>query len=394
MDDVDVKRALRDVSTGLLPRVQELGEAMAERVRCEVRLYRESDVVPPDRLLVSCVDNFRYVLGGLAGTAVLAPDVPRAVGRERAEQGVPYAAVLQAYRVGGRFIWEVLVEHAPAEARELVLRGAAEIWSVTDELQGEVTDAYRATLVERARHDTQVRSAHLATLLDGDSSLVDQLLESVTVLDLPRHAEYAVVAAQCRAPGQEALPGIEELLRRRQVASAWRVERDMQDGVVALRKGFGLEQLVSYLSEVSQDRVGVSQPFERMADAHAARRQARTASLAATPHSADVVCFDAEPLAVLLAGSSEAAESMARQVLGGVLALREDDRAMLLETARVWLAVAGSTSAAAESLHVHRNTVGYRLRRLHEITGRDLAQPVPAAEVHVALEAVRVLGLA
>ena len=35
---------------------------------------------------------------------------------------------------------------------------------------------------------------------------------------------------------------------------------------------------------------------------------------------------------------------------------------MLLETARTWLAVAGSTSAAAERLHIHRNTVRYRLQ--------------------------------
>nr|WP_246319640.1 helix-turn-helix domain-containing protein [Nocardioides kongjuensis] len=75
------------------------------------------------------------------------------------------------------------------------------------------------------------------------------------------------------------------------------------------------------------------------------------------------------------------------------MALPEDDRAVVFATARAWLAAGGSTSTAARELHVHRNTVRYRIRRLEEITGRDLARPVDAAELYVALECVRILGL-
>ena len=67
-------------------------------------------------------------------------------------------------------------------------------------------------------------------------------------------------------------------------------------------------------------------------------------------------------------------------------------RAVALDTARAWFTNGGSTSRIARALHVHRNTVRYRIRRLQELTGRDLAQPLDAAEVHVALECVRLLG--
>ena len=60
---------------------------------------------------------------------------------------------------------------------------------------------------------------------------------------------------------------------------------------------------------------------------------------------------------------------------------------------RIWLAEAGSTSAAASRLHVHRNTVRYRLRRLEELTGRRLTDPLDVSELHVALECARMLGL-
>jgi DNA-binding PucR family transcriptional regulator len=105
------------------------------------------------------------------------------------------------------------------------------------------------------------------------------------------------------------------------------------------------------------------------------------------------VRFGQRPLGVLLANSPEQARAMADAVLGPVLAMPDEDGAVMLETARAWLAAGGSTSTAARQLHVHRNTVRYRLRRLEEATGRDLAVPIDAAEVYVALECVRILGL-
>jgi DNA-binding PucR family transcriptional regulator len=84
---------------------------------------------------------------------------------------------------------------------------------------------------------------------------------------------------------------------------------------------------------------------------------------------------------------------MADAVLGGVFEMAESDRAALLATTRAWLAAGGSASTAARSLHVHRNTVRFRIRRFEEITGRNVTEPMDAVEVYVALEAARILGL-
>ncbi len=77
-----------------------------------------------------------------------------------------------------------------------------------------------------------------------------------------------------------------------------------------------------------------------------------------------------------------------------MLELPDDDRAVTIDTVRVWLASAGSTSTAATRLHLHRNTVRYRLRRLEELTDRSLADPLDLTELHVALECARMLGIA
>ncbi|WP_406165340.1 helix-turn-helix domain-containing protein [Streptomyces sp. NBC_00996] len=54
-----------------------------------------------------------------------------------------------------------------------------------------------------------------------------------------------------------------------------------------------------------------------------------------------------------------------------------------------WYAAAGSATDAARSLFVHPNTVRYRLRRVEELTARSLSDPRAAADIRVALLAVR-----
>lgn len=387
----DVAPEVRDLSRRLLPEADLLGARMAERVCAEIPLYAEGQLVALDELVASCVDNTRYVLAQLAGGARARVAAPRATGARRAEQHVPYAAVLQAFRVGARFIWEVLVDRADPEAHDVLLLAAADIWAVSDELASQVTEAYRTTLADQARRHGQMRAVLVSGLLDGDLTAAEELVESASVLQLPRTGEFVVISAECQVAGDEALPDIERVLRTHNLTSAWRLDHEHHDGLVQLRPGFGAAQLGDVLTELARGRVGASAVFSALSDAPDARRQARLACAAASPRQ--VTRFDLDPLAVLLAGAPDQAEVLARTVLGPVLALPPDDRSVLLETAHAWLTARGSTSAAAERLHLHRNSVRYRLDRLEDLTGRDLAEPVDAAEVYVALQCLRILEL-
>jgi len=77
-----------------------------------------------------------------------------------------------------------------------------------------------------------------------------------------------------------------------------------------------------------------------------------------------------------------------QRVFGRLLAL--DDRAVLLATVEAWLDAGGSATAAGQALFCHPNTVRYRLRRVEELTGRSVDVPRAAAELAVALRALRV----
>lgn len=393
MEDLQVDPEVRALSRRLLAEADQLGLRVAERLREEIPFYAGNPVLDFDEVVESCADNVRHILGKLAGESATDPDRPRMTGTTRADQGAPYAAVLQAFRIGGRFLWETLVERAEPEARDVLLLAAADIWAVTDDLAAAVTDAYRSALSDRARRDGQMRAVLVGTLLDGETSSTQQVWEAAGILALRADGDFVVVCAESPTAGAEGLPDVERVLRRTNVTSAWRLEHDHQEGIVALRTGFGIDHLVDVLDDLAQGRVGISSLLPRLEEVQIGRRQARTACAAGSPRSQEVIRFGDRPLAVLLAGSPEQARALVAAVLAPVFDLAPDDRAVVLDTARAWLEAGGSTSTAAKALHVHRNTVRYRVRRLEEVTGRDLARPVDAAELYVALESARILGL-
>ena len=62
------------------------------------------------------------------------------------------------------------------------------------------------------------------------------------------------------------------------------------------------------------------------------------------------------------------------RLLGPLLTYDDQHRAELLPTLREFLACSGSWNACAARMYVHVNTVRYRIRRIEELTGRDLSR--------------------
>jgi hypothetical protein len=65
--------------------------------------------------------------------------------------------------------------------------------------------------------------------------------------------------------------------------------------------------------------------------------------------------------------------SFRERLLGPLLSYDQQHRAELLPTLREFLACSGSWNACAAKMYVHVNTVRYRIRRIEELTGRDLS---------------------
>jgi PucR C-terminal helix-turn-helix domain/GGDEF-like domain len=388
--------AVAAIGERLLGRIDDLTAELTSTIRHEEPFYDADNVVSPNDLLQSVHDNLAYILTRLAGRRTLGLAAPRATGRRRAEQGAPLPAILHSYRVAGTFIWSTILDEGLANDGNAValLPAASELWSIIDELSSSVTEAYRDTISELARSNAQTRNAMLDVLLRGDIGDGSRLWESAATLRLPQHGTFVVAAAHAPRPGAESIPHAEEALRVRGIQSAWRVEIDAHVGVVVLTRRNGIDRLSAHLAELTSGPVGLSEQYPSLDQTPNALRQARLAYAAATPSSRDIVRYELVPIPVLLASSPDAAAGVADAILGKVLALPVAECDVLMGTLRAWFAEDGATSAAAATLHVHRNTVRYRLRRIEELTGRSLTQPTGVAELHLALEACRILQLA
>jgi DNA-binding PucR family transcriptional regulator len=72
-------------------------------------------------------------------------------------------------------------------------------------------------------------------------------------------------------------------------------------------------------------------------------------------------------------------------VLGPVERWDVDHGTELLQTLRVFLMNGARFRVTAASLHIHHNTLRYRLRRVEAITGRHLTEVADRLDVEIAL---------
>ena len=130
--------------------------------------------------------------------------------------------------------------------------------------------------------------------------------------------------------------------------------------------------------------VGVSGPAESVTalpgalhEAGSARRLAalRLAGLGGTSAISVVTSDEVTSHELLLATVPPSVlRSFRERLLGPLLAYDDQHRAELLPTLREFLACSGSWNACAVRMYVHVNTVRYRIRRIEELTGRDLSR--------------------
>jgi Purine catabolism regulatory protein-like family/PucR C-terminal helix-turn-helix domain/GGDEF-like domain len=126
---------------------------------------------------------------------------------------------------------------------------------------------------------------------------------------------------------------------------------------------------------ISAPAAGVAALAGALHEAESARRLAELRASGPAPAAVSVVTSDEVASHELLMASVPGAvlRSFRERLLGPLLAYDERHRAELLSTLREFLACSGSWNACAARMYVHVNTVRYRIRRIEELTGRDLS---------------------
>ncbi|MEU3838768.1 helix-turn-helix domain-containing protein [Streptomyces sp. NPDC028635] len=135
---------------------------------------------------------------------------------------------------------------------------------------------------------------------------------------------------------------------------------------------------------------GVSGPAAEPTGLHAALTQARYALAAArhgSPTTGQVTLIDElASLESLLAGiPADVRSAFSGTALGPLARSETASHRTLLRTLEVFLAHNCSWARTAQALHVHINTVHYRIERVQALTGRDLSRLDHKLDLHAAL---------
>ncbi|WP_188546729.1 PucR family transcriptional regulator [Rhodococcoides trifolii] len=381
-----------DLAAGLMSSADVLCDRLVERILSAEHSYTESTRLTPEQLRGACMDNMVSMLRALSESTPMDLDSARAAGRLKAEQGVPLAALLHAFRLGGRMIWESLLALADGNADAALLAMAAEVWAIVDVYSDAAADAYREAADLRALEDFDSRRLLIRTLFGDRGSDPSAVQDALRAFLIPETGTFVVVSAEVSTDGVRTTATAESAVNALGVDSVWDTAVDGHLGLLCAGSAADLTTAVDALGSLYGSRIGVSGVFGRAHTTASAVEEARLARRCAPVGSTRVVRYDTAPVSLLLVRNPGAGSLAAQQILGPVLDLPADERDSLLGTLDAWFDARGSTAGAAERLHYHRNTILYRLRRIHDLTGRNFSDPVHAAELFVGLRSVQLLG--
>ncbi|WP_369214664.1 PucR family transcriptional regulator [Streptomyces flavofungini] len=294
----------------------------------------------------------------------------------RAEQGMPLATVLQAYRRGGRVLWQAMADwmrdRPPAQQR-LVGDMAGAVWETIDRFSSAMADSYRLRTLELQHREASRRGALFEALLDGRAGDPTVAAAAATALGVPRQGRYAVVVIAQDAQDPASPPDPGPALDALGLWSFWRPRAETVAGLVRIRPS-GPDQpdqrdlLADVLRAQRVCRAGISPPFEDLTDAAQGLRLAQRALATLRPGSRAVADLDERLVHAALGAEPEMADRLATRYLDGVLRSGAE-REVLLDTLRVWLDTGCSASATASRLFCHRNTILNRVSRIAELSG-------------------------
>src|SRR3954470_6770643 len=348
---------------GLLPREQLEGEILAitdANLRLFFTTLRESRRLTPDELT----------------------DVRTSAAR-RAQERVPLDAVLAAYHVGGRIGWQALADAATEEETGALVAAAERVLTYVQQVSAAVASAYleeQQTIYGEERGD---RRGLASALLNGEPA------EALAArLGAPVAAAYFVLALRIGAHPDEGDKGVGGAVAARRKVRRVQDALDGWAGEHALglmEPAGGAVLLPSDADDVESRIAGLAELVQRLQTAAGAEVLAGGApakGASDVPRAAGQA-QDVARLASQLGHSSGG--FVLRDVLLEYQLTRPSDAQAALchlldpldrnpdlpHTLAVYLGHDLDRRSTASALHVHPNTLDYRLRRIVELTGLD-----------------------
>jgi hypothetical protein len=388
--------------TWLLPELDSLADAMTVAILREVPGYGRPDDASHTRvvrqLARDAVRQFIMRSTDPVSSAATAAQIFHAVGRIEASAGRSLEALHTALRVGARVTWQRLREQTRRGGgdADVFARIGEAIFRYLDELAAACSAGYAEASTEFAEEAERLR----CRLLDLLISEPPPSREAITCMARaagwrpPRRVTAVALAVppdripQPRPP----LPADALIAVNRREPCLLMPDPEGPGRLQLLEAGLRKWPMPDKADHADGAKlIAAVGPAVPLAQAGASLRWARRA-LALTQRgltcdAGGIVRCDEHLAALVLLADAELADLMCAKVLAPLRRLRPEQAARLAETLLAWLESADNAGAAARRLHVHPQTVRYRLRQLTELFGDRLSDPEARFSLQVALRA-------
>jgi PucR-like helix-turn-helix protein len=307
----------------------------------------------------------------------------RRLGEAEFQAGRSLEALRAAFRTGTRAAWRAAADLAEQAGvpTAMVINLAEAIFVYTDELASDVVEGYLRIQSDEAGELERRRRRLAVLLLDPAGADPEAVARAATLARWPVPRQIAVLALTAPSPV--------EITRRLGVNPL--VGSDAEGVFLIVGDPDGPGQRAR-IERATVDQVCALGPTVPASEALRSLRWSRyllrliDRGAVVSPGMAVVEQHLAE---IIVLRDPELAAALVQSRLAAVEALRPHERDRLLETLSAWLGLQRHTPAVAEALHVHPQTVRYRLGKLRELLGETLATADGRFELELALRARR-----
>jgi len=311
--------------------------------------------------------------------------------RRRARQGFDHYALLRAWRIAVRVMWSELIADPLAQdprIRQVLPEIAEEAMNFSDQLSLAVTDAYLEEASRIAREHEYRRSALLELVLSRP--------EQVGSAPPPELARpHVVMVVETAGAALDDLDRIGWELERNAGVVFWTVRSNAVIAAAHLPASGDRSRVIAQVRQAlpalrSVERIGIGGRAEAIVDTRQSYLEAQEALNYGRLLGFEGPVFDFVDVggyALMLSDRPRAV-----RFVDAVLApLRGLSAAWVPATLEAYLSRQGRIKETAAQLHVHPNTIKYRLRELGPV-GQLLRDPHRSAELLMAFRLDRLLS--
>jgi PucR C-terminal helix-turn-helix domain/GGDEF-like domain len=319
------------------------------------------------------------------------------IGRIEAAEGRSLEPLQMALRLGARVAWRRLYAAAGRSLSPDVLARIGEaIFLYLDELATACAEGFTQASAD-VGGEMERRRRRLLDLLVADPPVSRQAIaDRARAAGWPLPRTVAAVALADRGPGRSPgplsglVPGLLPALPPDVLIDMVRPDPCL---LVPDPDGPGRAELIERGLRGWMGAVGPAVPLARASSSLRWARRALALSRRGIIRAGPGVARCDDHLSTLLLFSDEdLVQGLAGTRLAPLGQLRPAQQDTLAETLLAWLQNAGNARETARHLHVHPQTVRYRLRQLHALFGGTLLEPDLRFELEIALRARRLLG--